>query len=186
MRTPSPRGRERAEAFLGVASLRDRATLGDREALALAFDQQEFDLLSWTPDDRPAPEDDEIDACGPWNPGSSKEDHARYSQAMRLVGFKRSKGALVDLVHWLLWRSERAVKSTLKCADAPLQSRVDEYEVLVPKGEWVEEEGDVLWWRVPVVEPPCYIGSPLDIHWADYDEDVTHFTRFPKSPRDPK
>lgn len=27
--------------------------------------------------------------------------------------------------------------------------------------EWIENYGDVLWWRFPVTEPP-YLGSPLD------------------------
>lgn len=31
-----------------------------------------------------------------------------------------------------------------------------------PLSEWTEEDGDVLWWRFPLMEPP-YIGSPLDL-----------------------
>lgn len=27
--------------------------------------------------------------------------------------------------------------------------------------EWSEEDGDVLWWRFPIEEPP-YVGTPLD------------------------
>jgi hypothetical protein len=30
-----------------------------------------------------------------------------------------------------------------------------------PLSEWSEEDGDVLWWRFPIDEPP-YVGSPLD------------------------
>ncbi|QIJ76191.1 hypothetical protein GU700_17290 [Methylobacterium sp. NI91] len=30
-----------------------------------------------------------------------------------------------------------------------------------PLAEWTEEDGDVLWWRFPITEPP-YVGSPLD------------------------
>lgn len=29
-----------------------------------------------------------------------------------------------------------------------------------PLSEWTEEDGDVLWWKFPIVEPP-YVGSPL-------------------------
>lgn len=31
-----------------------------------------------------------------------------------------------------------------------------------PLSEWTEEDGDVLWWRFPIEEPP-YCGSPNDI-----------------------
>lgn len=51
-------------------------------------------------DDRPLPEDAEIAAAHPLKTGR----HDLYSEARRLVGAKRSKGALVDLVNWLLYR----------------------------------------------------------------------------------
>lgn len=31
-----------------------------------------------------------------------------------------------------------------------------------PFCDWNEERGDVLWWRIPISEPP-YVGSPLDL-----------------------
>jgi len=31
-----------------------------------------------------------------------------------------------------------------------------------PLSEWTEDEGAVLWWVFPIVEPP-YVGSPLDV-----------------------
>lgn len=31
-----------------------------------------------------------------------------------------------------------------------------------PLSEWNEEDGDVLWWRFPIEEPP-YVGTPLDL-----------------------
>jgi hypothetical protein len=31
-----------------------------------------------------------------------------------------------------------------------------------PLADWHEEDGDVLWWKFPVSEPP-YFGSPLDL-----------------------
>lgn len=44
----------------------------------------------------------------------------------------------------------------------------------IPAEEWNEDDGDVIWWRLPVEEPP-YIGSPLcdDFTFGYY----THFTR---------
>lgn len=50
--------------------------------------------------------------------------------------------------------------------------------------EWGEEDGDVLWWRFPIVEPP-YCGSPLDDDWPGYH---THWSRFevPEEPSWPK
>lgn len=38
--------------------------------------------------------------------------------------------------------------------------------------EWHEDIGDVVWWKIPIEEPP-YVGSPLDSAWIeDY---YTHF-----------
>ncbi len=52
----------------------------------------------WTDEDQPLPEDEAIDAAHPVRTGN----HAIYAEAMRMVGAKRSKGALVELVNWLL------------------------------------------------------------------------------------
>ena len=41
-----------------------------------------------------------------------------------------------------------------------------------PFAFWTEEDGPVLWWKFPVVEPP-YVGSPID---DDFPEYVTHWT----------
>lgn len=53
---------------------------------------------AWTEEDQPLPEDDAIMAQHPIN----SCNHAQYAEALRLVGAKRSKYALVDLVNWLL------------------------------------------------------------------------------------
>ncbi len=50
--------------------------------------------------DKPLPEDAAIMAAHPMSTG----DHARYDVARRLVNAKYSKGALVELVNWLLSR----------------------------------------------------------------------------------
>lgn len=59
--------------------------------------------MAWD-DDKPLPEDAEIDAVFP----TRSERHDIYAEAMRMVGAKRSKGAIVALVNWLLHRIETA------------------------------------------------------------------------------
>lgn len=53
--------------------------------------------------DQPLPEDAEIAAAHPLRSGRND----LYMEAMRLVGARRSKGALVELVTWLLLKSEQ-------------------------------------------------------------------------------
>lgn len=62
--------------------------------------------FEWAEDDLPLPEDAEILAAHPLK----TDRHDLYMEAMRLVGAKRSKYALVDLVNWLLHRIEAAKK----------------------------------------------------------------------------
>lgn len=54
--------------------------------------------------DAPLPEDAAIKATHPTRTGR----HDLYAEAMRLVGARHSKGALVELVNWLLVRVEEA------------------------------------------------------------------------------
>ena len=54
--------------------------------------------------DKPLPEDAAIDAAHPLR----SNRHDLYQEAMRLVGAKHSKSALVDLVNWLLLRTDTA------------------------------------------------------------------------------
>lgn len=58
-------------------------------------------VLKWTDNDQPLSEDEAILAAHPMRDRSGPTG-PRYVEAMRLVGAKRSKGALVDLVNWLL------------------------------------------------------------------------------------
>jgi hypothetical protein len=44
-----------------------------------------------------------------------------------------------------------------------------------PIDDWSEEDGAVLWWKLPLSEPP-YSGTPLDDDFPDY---VTHWTPTP-------
>ncbi len=53
-------------------------------------------------DDKPLPEDPEIEAAFPTRSGR----HDLYGEAMRLVGARYSKGGLVALVNMLLHRIE--------------------------------------------------------------------------------
>ena len=51
-------------------------------------------------------------------------------------------------------------------------------EVAIPGEQWHEDDGPVLWWRFPIVEPP-YSGTPNDCDWPGYH---THYTRLPPAP----
>lgn len=59
---------------------------------------------------------------------------------------------------------------------------IDSIEERLPntKDSWCEEDGVVLWWKFPIVEPP-YVGTPLDDDFPDY---VTHWTviKIPNQP----
>lgn len=46
---------------------------------------------------------------------------------------------------------------------------------LRPKDEWHEDDGVVLWFRLPLAEPP-YVGTPLCSDFPDY---ATHWCRLP-------
>jgi hypothetical protein len=67
----------------------------------------------WTEEDQPLPEDDAIKNAHPLRSGK----HDTYAEAMRLVGAKRSKGALVALVNWLLSERDEAVTRAAVRAD---------------------------------------------------------------------
>lgn len=51
-------------------------------------------------------------------------------------------------------------------------------EVAIPAEQWDENDGPVLWWRFPVVEPP-YSGTPNDPDWPGHP---THYTQLPPAP----
>jgi len=61
-------------------------------------------MAEW--EDKPLPEDPHIRAAFPTQSGR----HDLYAEAMRLVGAKRSKGNLVALVNWLLYRIDSLQK----------------------------------------------------------------------------
>ena len=47
-----------------------------------------------------------------------------------------------------------------------------------PLADWHEDDGAVVWWKIPVDEP-AWIGTPLDDGWPGYH---THWTPHPKPP----
>lgn len=49
-----------------------------------------------------------------------------------------------------------------------------------PLCEWHEDDGDVLWWKFPINEPP-YVGSPLCDDWPGYHSYWTKYV-IPKAP----
>jgi len=63
-----------------------------------------------------------------------------------------------------------------KAAFEQRESLMDNYHKSLltarPIDEWGERDGNVLWWKWPVVEPP-YVGIPDDDDFPDY---VTHWT----------
>ena len=64
----------------------------------------------WTDEDRPIPEDELIAAAHP----TETKDHESYEEALRMVGAKRSKYALVDLVNWLLHRLRKKERRIMR------------------------------------------------------------------------
>ena len=67
--------------------------------LKAKLERYEWDWEHGNTDDRPLPEDEAIEATAPWH---VRENVALDMEAMRLVGAKKSKRGLVNLVRWLL------------------------------------------------------------------------------------
>lgn len=57
-------------------------------------------------DDKPLPEDDEIESVHPMSDLADEGKFKRYENALRLVGARHSKYGLVNLVNWLLYKVE--------------------------------------------------------------------------------
>ena len=105
----------------------------ERDALRARVAEVERELAGareWSKDDQPCPEDDAIKAAHPVRRGL----FAVYDTAMRLVGKKRSKYALVDLVNWLLVRIDdhEAVEHDLRAKlAAATRTDVERYNKLL-------------------------------------------------------
>jgi hypothetical protein len=59
---------------------------------------------------------------------------------------------------------------------AAVAKALEPYVTPQPRDTWEEEDGPVLWWLLPVSEPP-YCGTPLD---DDFPEYMTHWTQCPE------
>lgn len=59
------------------------------------------------------------------------------------------------------WRRYRELKASMRAYTTPR-----------PRADWGEEDGPVLWWKLPVCEPP-WVGGANDDDFPDY---VTHWT----------
>lgn len=47
-----------------------------------------------------------------------------------------------------------------------------------PLDDWHEDIGNVLWWQLPVREPP-WVGTPLDSDWPTIDDtDAPYYTHW--------
>ncbi len=82
-------------------------------------------------EDRPLPEDAAIKAAFPTRTGK----HELYGEAMRMVSAKRSKGALVALVNWLLAALENERRGRLRETADAIRLRC-EMKVLELAKEW--------------------------------------------------
>lgn len=91
--------REHGVSGLGRYDRNQIADLLERtEAARTAAEDLVRQLEQWADSDKPLPEDDAILAAHPLQSGR----HDCHAEAMRLVGAKRSKFALVALVNWRL------------------------------------------------------------------------------------
>lgn len=82
----------------GESETLDAARTACEAAIRDWFKRAGWPSTEWTDADQPLPEDGAIKAAHPLKTGK----HDTYAEALRLVGAKRSKYALVDLVNYLL------------------------------------------------------------------------------------
>lgn len=80
--------------------------------------------------------------------------------------------------HVVIYRESVILPLAEALALPGLLDEVERTNVPKPVEAWAEEDGLVLWWRLPVSEPP-WVGTPLCEDWApDY---YTHWTHLPSS-----
>jgi hypothetical protein len=88
---------------------------------------------------------------------------------------KMSTGALRQLAPDVKAAIERAGLYV----DSKEHEALEKLCTLRPESEYTEDMGAVLWWTLPVEEPP-YCGTPSDSGFHGY---LTHFTPLPVDPR---
>jgi len=107
-RTLTARAEEiiKLKAQIAEALLPSRVATDLLQAEILELKKLCDEKFAWDEDDRGLPEDSAIHAAHPVRSGA----HDRYMDAARMVGAKRSKYALIDLVNWLMSERDAAVK----------------------------------------------------------------------------
>lgn len=87
-------------------------TMGMSTIIAVALADEHALALAWQPADQPLPEDNDIREAH-W---ASSADPTIYAAAIRIVNATRSKGKLVDIIHWLLQtRAAAEAKRVVEC-----------------------------------------------------------------------
>ena len=74
-------------------------------------------------------------------------------------------------------RELKAAEKGWQAERAELKAQIERLTTLRSASEWRDDDGDVLWWRLPVEEPP-YVGSPMECGW--FEDFYTHWTPLPK------
>lgn len=74
---------------------------------------------------------------------------------------------LTDAIHQIIgepegWPNHGNAPLAIAATIRLLQTEIDRNVRPRPLSEWTEEDGNVLWWRFPIEEPP-YCGSPHDL-----------------------
>jgi len=64
--------------------------------------------------------------------------------------------------------------------DAQREPGQEDHDAMRTLADWHEDDGPVVWWRLPVDEP-AWIGTPLDEDWPGYH---THWTPHPAAPKE--
>ena len=68
---------------------------------------------------------------------------------------------------------------SLECIARELAVEVQRLRTLKHISMWHEEDGCVLWWNVPVEEPP-WVGSPLDSEWKEIGSGYEYWSPIPE------
>jgi len=63
---------------------------------------------------------------------------------------------------------------------ADLLAEVERLLTVRSRDDYHEDDGPVLWWRFPIVEPP-YVGTPTDETWSEHELEgfYTHWSPIP-------
>lgn len=136
--------------------------------------------------------DKSLDDITGWSGGGgnwpAQDAHVRVREALEAMRGKRQESTEARTIRRLraladAYRakalSERDVYRAVEASEAKVQRRYRELRRTMrvfttprPREEWDEGDGPVLWWKLPVCEPP-YVGDPRE---DDFPEYVTHWT----------